>query len=198
MNQKEKRGARLTWPTLLTHCVGLLLLTGCASPKFQVLRTASETTRQLGDSWLKTYKVKPRLHQVLLRAHNGSQTVLPADSVWGFRTEKGEVYRLYESSLYQVVQQSDCQVYLHQEWSSDSSHDFYYFSLTPNGPLYELDRKTCRWVFRQDECMLNLLSQMRTSQLLQIDSHGTFGLTNAYQYCHQQRQAVRSANRNPK
>ena len=78
-------------------------------------------------------------------------------------------------------------IYRKEEWIGESRWETYYFSLAPDSTIYDVDKRTCQRVFTQDKCMLMLLNQMRNSHLLRTDAYGSYGLANAYRYCHSER-----------
>ncbi|WP_020603926.1 hypothetical protein [Spirosoma spitsbergense] len=160
-----------------------LTLLSCQSTNLQVLRSPHELTSTLGQSWVKTFRSKPRKHQVLLIDRKNHHWWLPAESVWGYQTDKGARYRLLGDGEYEVMQEGPLIIYRNHPWGI-SAGNYYYFSLTPNSAIYNLSKRTCRKVFSQDGCMLTLLNQMQTGRLLDTDAYGSYGLVNAYAYCH--------------
>ncbi len=173
-------------PKLLfrTCLVGIVLLTSCNRTALQVLRSSTDLTTTPDDTWVKTIREKPRARQVVLVDERGRRRHLPADSVWGYRTNRGDTFRLYGHDTYELVQRGPLLMYRTEEWIGDSQWENYYFSLNPDSAIHAVDKRTCRRVFANDGCMLQLISQMRNGQLLSTDAHGSYGLVNAYQYCH--------------
>lgn len=140
----------------------------------------------LGDSWVKKVREKPRVHQVIIIDQKNHHWLLPVDSVWGYRTEEGLTYRLQGNDVYEVMQQGPLTIYRTQAWGTTIG-DYYYFSLAPTSAIYAVSKRTCQQVFSQDECMLNLLNQLKNDQLSDTDSHGSYELVNVYRYCHSKR-----------
>lgn len=174
----------------LCYLLALTILTGCNRTAFQVLTSSNALGKAPGNVWVKVIREKPHAQQVLVVNGQGHRRYLPADSVWGYRTDHGSAYRLYAHDTYEVVEQGPLMIYRNEEWVGDTRWENYYFSLAPDSTIYDVDKRTCQRVFAQDRCMLTLLDQMRNSHLLRTDAHGSYGLANAYRYCHGgQRQA---------
>ncbi|AUD05366.1 hypothetical protein CWM47_28040 [Spirosoma pollinicola] len=159
-----------------------LTLFGCNQPALQVLRTSRKLTSSLGETWVKTIRTRSRSNQVHIIGRTGHHWWLPADSIWGYRTQDNKSFRLKDGTSYEVRQQGPLMVYLTQAWGTTSG-DYHYFSLTPTSTIYNLNRRTCRQVFSQDDCMMELLNQLTNEQLLTTDSHGSYGLVNSYRFC---------------
>ena len=176
---------RLLTKSTINFCglIGLLYLTSCQRTTLQLLRTATEEPDTM---WVKTVRIKPHHHQLVVVDVTGRKQRLSADSTWGYRTNQGDTYRLYQDGEYQVVQRGPLVIYRTEEWYGDSVWEAYYFSLSAEGAIFDLDKQTCLRVFCQDGCMVKLLNQMRNRQLTNTDGHGSYGLANAYSYCHGQ------------
>lgn len=160
------------------------LISGCSQRSVQLLHSANEMPNPVGANWVRDVWEKPRLHQVMVVDQAGHKQAVAASSIWGYRTNHNELYRLYRDTFYEVLQRGPLSVYQLDEWVGDSRWTSYYFSLTPNGDIYDLDRRTIKSVFRDDECMQRLVSQMRERHLLRTDSRGSYGLASAYSFCH--------------
>ncbi|WP_461072952.1 hypothetical protein [Spirosoma horti] len=161
---------------------GVFSLIGCNQPAMQVLGSSTRLTSAVGNNWVKGVRTKPGSQLISIVGIYGQYWKLPADSVWGYRTKKGETYRLWEADRYEVRQQGALIVYRLQAWGTTAG-DYHYFSLTPTSPIYAINKRICRQVFSQNECMVELLNQLTNGQLTDTDSHGSFGLVNSYLFC---------------
>lgn len=175
---------KMRWLIQAASLVSMLLLLGCAQRSVQLMHEANEIPSQDKASWVRAIWEKPRLHQVVIVDKAGHKQVVAASSVWGYRTNHNQLYRQYRDMFYEVLQRGPLSVYQIDEWAGESHWLSYYFSITPNGDIYDLDRRTAKAVFKDDACMEGLLTQMRDRHLLQQDSHGSYGLANAYSFCH--------------
>lgn len=175
-----------TCPRRAVACGFLFLLTlsGCSRETLQVLHSPDELAKPQPAVGMRTIRENAHLHQVVVKDGAGHRQTLLADSVWGYRTSRHELYRLYQDEFYEVLQRGAVTIYLVEEWTGDTTWDNYYFSLTPTGTIYSLDRRTVRTVFQNDACMQRLLGQMLNRHLLRQDSHGSYGIANAYSFCH--------------
>lgn len=162
----------------------ILLLSGCTNRAIQLLNSANDIPNSNDTAWVRAVREKPRQHQVIVISKTGDKQALAASSIWGYRTYKNVQYRLYRDTFYEVLQRGPLTVYCLDEWAGDAHWLSFYFSLTPNGDIYSLDQRTTRAYFKDDKCMQRLLSQMRERQLLRTDGHGSYGLANAYSFCH--------------
>ncbi|NID13605.1 hypothetical protein [Fibrivirga algicola] len=162
----------------------ILLLSGCTNRAVQLLHSANDIASPNGTGWVHAVREKPRQHQVIVVSKPGHKQAVAASSVWGYRTRHNELYRLYQDTFYEVLQRGPLTVYCLDEWAGDAHWLSFYFSLTPNGDIYDLDQRTTKAYFKDDECMQRLLSQMRERHILRTDGHGSYGLANAYSFCH--------------
>ncbi|MEZ0612437.1 hypothetical protein ACAW74_28270 [Fibrella sp. WM1] len=151
------------------------------------MRSSEATT---DNPWVKSVWTKSRGRQIVFVDGAGNRQRLSSRSVWGYRTNQGETYRFYREDTYEVMQQGPLSIYRTEDWVGDSRREDYHFSLTPDSEIHYLDKRTCRRVFRGDSCMLMLLRQMRNGQLSDTDAHGSYGLVNAYQFCHRQQRSL--------
>lgn len=170
------RMRRLYW-------MGLFCLTGCNRTGVLLLHSSIDLHGQREGTWVQSLRERPRFDQIQGVDQLGRLQRMPVYLVWGYRTSGGDVYRLYEHSWYKVIQRGGLMIYHPKEWFGGSSWDRYYFSMTPSSALHQLTKDNCMQVFSPDSCMLNVLGQMRNWQLITLDSHRSYGLVNAYQYC---------------
>ena len=82
------RSAFINWA--IGWC-GLLRLTGCGRGALQLLHSADAKPDQ---AWVKAIRQKPRQGQLIVIERTGERHKLPADSVWGYQTYRGVIYRL--------------------------------------------------------------------------------------------------------
>jgi hypothetical protein len=185
------RSAFINWA--IGWC-GLLGLTGCGQGALQLLHSADAKPDQ---DWAKAIRQKPRQGQLIVIERTGERHKLPADSVWGYQTYRGVIYRLYGHNEYEVMQRAPLVIYRTEEWAGDAVWEYHYFSLSADDAIYPLAKKTCRQVFRRDECMLDLLKHLRDRHLTDTDEQGSYGLANAYQHCHSVPFSARSRSDKP-
>lgn len=159
----------------------LVSLTSCDRTTYQLMRSSYSKT---DNPWVKSVWIKSRGRQIVFVDGAGNRQRLSSHSVWGYRTNQGETYRFHKEDTYEVMQRGPLCIYRTIDWVGDSRQEDYHFSLTLDSEIYYLDKRTCRQVFRGDSCMMMLLRQMRNGQLTDPDAHGSFGLANAYQFCH--------------
>lgn len=164
--------------------LSMLALSGYMNRAVQLLDLATDIASPNQTAWVRAVRLKPRRHQVMVVDQAGDKQRLAGSSIWGYRTRRNELYRLYKDTFYEVLQRGLLTVYCLDEWAGDSHWLHFYFSLTPNGDLYDLDQRTTRAYCKDDACMQQLLSQMRERHLLRTDGRGSFGLVNAYLFCH--------------
>lgn len=185
-NDHSCRSARLLGLCILS----LLTLPACERSSFQVLTSSYNLLGSSNEPWVKSIKIIPRAHQIRTADQYGHIQRLPEDSVWGYRTNRGETYRLFERSIYQVIEDNSLVIYRVEWWGGSTTWLAYYFSFTPNSPIYGLNKQVCEQLFNKDSCMLAILKQMRNRQLTAKDAHGSMGISTAYRFCHPQRKGI--------
>ncbi|GAA4400596.1 hypothetical protein GCM10023187_13940 [Nibrella viscosa] len=146
-----------------------------------MLRSADEIRHSETAMWVRVLRVKPTTVKAV-HADGRTQWLRPTD-VWGYRTNTGSVYRLFGRMSYQLVQADDVQLYLDRVPDGRLVRDHYYFSLTPDGDLWYLNRKNIRLVFRNNPCLLHRMRKVRVGPLLQTDEQGAYELINAWREC---------------
>lgn len=168
--------------TPLACLLAILGLTSCERAGIQVLHSSNGKPDSI---WVRTIVPKPRQGQVVVIGRHYRKHV-PIQSVWGYRTRSGETYRLFQKTAYLVMQRAPLMIYQLDEWVGDGHWLSYHLSLTPDSDLYDLNKRTCQSVFRNDECMVQLIREMPKRMLTETDAHGSYGIANAYVYCQQQ------------
>ena len=162
----------------------ILLWQGCApsTARLQVIYHGKTIENQRPDStWVRSVQIRSSSYQLrVVTAQHETQWLSPSE-VWGYRQANGQIFRLYQGAFYQVVKQGDLCVYVVEEFG-DISRSNYYFSLTPDGDIWYLNRKNLIMAFDQYPCMRQFISQTRPSDWLK-KREGTYGLAEAYQDC---------------
>ncbi|CCH03631.1 hypothetical protein FAES_pFAES01141 (plasmid) [Fibrella aestuarina BUZ 2] len=180
MERNPINSTRINRVACLWGLLGLIGVTGCQRTTLQLLRSPDAN---VGSALIRTIRHRHHYPQVITIDEAGHKQRFSADSVWGYKTSDGETYRLYDDTEYQVVQRKPLVIYQTEEWIGDSRWEAYYFGFSMDGAIYDLNKRTCRQVFQQNDCMLELLNQLPNRQLTNTDGHGSYGLANAYAYC---------------
>ena len=162
--------------------LGALGLSSCERAGMQVLHSAYGKP---DSTWVRTIVPKPQQGEAVVVGHHYRKHV-PIESVWGYRTRSGETYRFFQKAAYQVMQRSPLMIYQLDEWVGDSHWLSYHLSLTPDSDLYDLNKRACQLLFRNDECMVQLIREMSNRMLTDTDARGSYGVANAYEYCQHQ------------
>ncbi|GAA4455659.1 hypothetical protein GCM10023189_23730 [Nibrella saemangeumensis] len=155
----------------------------CASRynSVQLLGSANELPSAEKAVWVKSIRVNARTIRIV--GNDGTTQEVSPVNVWGYRTAGGATYRLYGNRSYELVRTGDIQLYLDRVPDGRVVKDKYYFSLTPDGDLWHLNKKNIRLVFRNNPCVLHRMKEVRTGNLLQTNAQGADNLINAWREC---------------
>lgn len=156
-------------------------LAGC-SPR-QTLTLIPSDSRDSGpEGHYRSVDVKMNPYQVKLVTISGKKETRPANEVWGYKDAKGHRYRLYRGVIYEVLQEKQVTIYRESSFGEVWRNNYYY-SLTPEGELFYLNRKNLGISFAGNACVQKLLEEMPSRSWLEVTGSGNYRLVDACEGC---------------
>lgn len=88
--------------------------------------------------------------------NQGNHVKIKKDSVWGYETNKGKVYRLRETNSIQLIDNSNLYIYEFASlyWSS------FFFSTSLDSKIYRLNRRNLLAQSMKKDCMNEVLNRL--------------------------------------
>ncbi|MGN6212661.1 hypothetical protein [Parafilimonas sp.] len=108
-------------------------------------------------------------HRVYVKNNNASVSYKYAD-IWGIRT-KGTDWRIFNNKLYKVVYAGKAYVYIRptrNDFTQPGITKFQttWFSVTANGPLYELTRNNLLSAYSSNAALVSKVSSMKENKVV--------------------------------
>lgn len=136
----------------------ILIGTGCCQAQ-TVFYKVEDFLTQEGQS---VNKVKPALFNpkiLHITDSNGLRKYVSSNSIWGFKNEDGEVYRVYRNDFYRVIEVGPLMVYSHDLGKTQQTC----FSVDPARPIIPLSKRALVREAKNNSCMRVIKSKLNES-----------------------------------
>jgi hypothetical protein len=119
------------------------------------IETASADTNYAGNG------PDARRRKLVFKTPDEQRVVLDPDQVWGYETRNGQRYRHFDRQYYQLRELSPITIYS-QTYSTmigtaPQTQTDYFFSRTPDAPVYPLRKRFLRKAFADDPTFVRLI-----------------------------------------
>ena len=152
--------------------------------RFQVIYRGEAIDVSRPDAaWVRSVAIRQSPYQMRVVTSKKKPEWISPSAVWGYRQANGQLFRLYQGAFYRLIRQGELCFYVVDEFGEQAKSS-YYFSLTPAGDIWYLNRKNLLMAFEPYPCMHQFIAHTRLSDWLRHQKGGTFGLVQAYRECH--------------
>lgn len=107
-------------------------------------------------------KVKPALFNpkiLHVTDSNGLRKYVASNSIWGFKNEEGEIYRVYRNDFYRVIEVGPLIVYSHDLGKTQQTC----FSIDPTMPINPLSKRALIREAKNNSCMRTIKNKLNES-----------------------------------
>lgn len=97
---------------------------------------------------------------VEVQVKEGGTEVFDIHHFWGYQQDDMDIYRFFEGTFYKVEQMGKLWVYSQENYVGASNNMLYFFSETPESPIFWMSRQNLKMVFHENNCMMQHLEQL--------------------------------------
>jgi hypothetical protein len=130
----------------------------------KLILSSKEISNTKSDTSIKSIEKSALSDSIIVEYRNGSKNIYAPENIWGYESKGGITYRYYKGKFMTVNQLDSLTIYskiVSQVKSNPVariSYTYYYFSKTPDSEILNLDKKTIKNQFSDNQCFLNKVS----------------------------------------